>query len=190
MPSHTRLRVVDSVAAYLSKQEIRFIRQLFDCQERLTWKSCDQPLLSNPTQYSIYLLFSYFVECGGSLSDVALTARESDYDRYEERGVTQPFLRRGRAYFWIHQYEANVIDNVALAVDYDSRLDYDSRSIAASIAISRIIFAFESSYTKTLHPSYNALDESTLSLARAYSLCIFGDDQLSHVDQLEIFAND
>jgi len=184
MPSHTRPRVVDRVAACLSEEEIRFIRELFDCQERLTWKSYDQPLLSNPPQYSIYLLLSYFVECGGSLSDITLTASESDYDKYEERGVTQSSLRRYSKSFWIHQYEANVIDNVALA------MNIDSRSSALLIAISSIILAFESSYTKTQNPSSNDLDKSTLSLARAYSLCIFGHDELNLVDQLEIFTKD
>ena len=184
MPSHTRPRVVDSVAVCLSKEEIRFIRKLFDYQERLTWKSCDQPLLSNPPQHSLYLLFSYFVECGGSLSDITLTACKSDYDQYEERGIAGSSLRRYRKSFWIHQYEANVIDNVALGINSDSR------SSALSIAIESIIFAFESSYTKTQHPSSNDLDESTLSLARAYSLCIFGHDELTLVDQLEIFTKD
>ena len=180
MHSHTRPRVVDSVAAWLSKEEIRFIRQLFDCQERLTWKSCDQPRLSNAPQYSIYLLFSYFVECGGSLSDITLTACESDYDQYEERGIAGSSLRRYSKSFWIYQYEANIIDNVALAINTDSR------SSALSIAISSIIFAFESSYAKTQHPSYAALDEVTISLARAYSLCVFDHGELTLVDQLEL----
>jgi len=184
MPSHTRPRVVDRVAACLSEEEIRFIRELFDCQERLTWKSCDQPLLSNPPQHSIYLLFSYFVECGGSLSDITLTASESDYDKYEERGVTQSSLRRYTKPFWIHQYEANVIDNVALAINSDSR------SSALSIAISRIIFAFKCSHAKTLQPNHNPLDDSTFSLARAYSLCVSGHNELTLVDQLEIFTKD
>jgi len=180
MPSDAQRRCIDQIVAYLSHEEIRFIRQLFDCKERLTWKSCDQLPFSITRQDYIYLLFSYFVECGGSLTDIALTASESDYDRYKERGITRPSLRRYGKPFWIHQYEANVIDNVALA------MDSISRSSALSIAISNIIFTFESSYTKTQHQSCNDLDESTLSLARAYSLCIFGHDDLTLVDQLEL----
>ena len=94
MPSDAQQRYVERIAAYLSHEEIQFIWKLFNYKERLPWKSGDRPLLSMTPHDSIYLLFSYFVDCGGSLSDIALTASESDYDRYKERGIMRPSLRR------------------------------------------------------------------------------------------------
>lgn len=175
------LSVVDGFYVYFSHKNSRFLRRLFHCKDRLPWRSNDQSLSSLSNQHLIYLLFNHFVDCGGSLSSIVLETEQHYWRQSIGNNISSSLT--SRRWLWIHQFEANVTDNIALAIGSCSR------SHALSLAILVIISAYEKSHAESQRLLYEELDEATLRLAISYSICILGRETLNLACQLDLFNN-
>jgi len=177
MAFNSWLRVLEMQAVELLSEDGHFIRRFFACKEKLPWGSSNEQFSEYFPVHSAYLIFKYFVESGGRLSEIIL--EEEEYAFKYVMPCDTP-SRSVHKMFWLHQLEVNVVDNVELATNCSGRF------CASSMAISRVIWAYRRSYFKTRFTCLNDLDATTLALARAYSICIYGREELNLVEQLQL----